>query len=136
MREYGSVGKYAARFCLVVAEQYEAASDDDNALSHFDMLVNGQDAWSDYRWHGYLGRGRVLERTERFDAALADYNKAFELSSGWYNGYRSASRIVNLCLHSGRFDRPERAREVVDLLVERATQPKQVDRTRALLEKK
>jgi eukaryotic-like serine/threonine-protein kinase len=137
MKEHGGTDDFAVRFCLVVAEQYEAAGDDANALRYFEKLVNARSSkWSHFQWHGYLGRGRIRERAKRYESALSDYDTALQKSKGWNHGHRCAKHIVNLCMHSGNLNRPTRAQKAVDDVLKRAGHPSHIARTRALLNKK
>jgi len=136
MTEYRGTGDFPARFCLVVAEQYEAQGDDPNALKYFKKLIDPRSKFKNYAWHGFLGRGRIYERRKMYPEALADYDAALKRSSGWHDGLRCARAIVNLCVHSGKLNKPAHAEKAVDEVIRRASQPEQIDRTRGLLKKK
>ncbi len=127
---------FAARFCLVAAEQYEAERDDPNALKYFKKLIDPRSKFKQYAWHGFLGRGRIHERKKMYPEALADYDTALKRSSGWPDGQRCARAIVNLCVRSGKLNKPAHAEKAVNEVIRRANQPNQIDLTRGLLEKK
>ncbi len=136
MYKYRGTRNYPARFCLMVAEQYEAAGDIENAYNYYNKLCSSRSGYEKYMWRGYLGRGRIWERQEKYTRALADYERAFLRSSGWYDGYECAKAIVNLCTDSEKMDKPAHARKVVGELLKRAGSSKSLrKRTIELLEK-
>ena len=137
MAEYRSVGNFLARFCLVAAEQYEAAGDDGNAAKYYGSLCSLRSKYPDFGWQGYLGRGRARERAKRYAAALSDYEAALANSSGWGDGYTCASTIVDLCLHSGKYrSKSSHARTAVNELLKRANSGDQRKKAKELLEAK
>jgi serine/threonine-protein kinase len=136
IREYRGVADFPARFCLMVAEQYEAAGEDDHAYTYYEKLLDARSKYKRFTWHGYLGRGRIKKRRERYVAALFDYDLALKHSTYWHEGYRVARAICDLCIHSGKLDKREHAEAAVNEVLKRASHPSHLERTRRLLEKK
>ena len=164
MQRAGDEGDAAPRFMLMAAEHYEAAAEyheniareyrelgheeraaaADNraedrfekALSGFEAMIAFPERWDGWVYHGYLGRGRIRRREGQFEQALRDYQTALRRSSGWWPGYRSASHIADLCLHSGDLDQPEAARRAVETVLQRTDNPNHRERIRQLLEER
>jgi len=137
MVEYRSVGNFIARFCLVAAQQYEAAGDDENAAKYYGSLCSLRSKYPDFAWRGYLGRGRARERVRKYEAALSDYEAALANSSGWSDGYICAKAIADLCLHSGKYrSKSSHARTAVNELLKRSGSDALQKRARELLEPK
>jgi len=120
MYDYRAVGDYPARFCLITADQYAAADDVANAYKYYDRLCSSRTKYKSFVWRGYRGRGRMYERRKKYRAAVSDYEAALIRSSDWWDKYYCAKAIAELCLHSGKFDRPTFARKAVAQLLKRA----------------
>ena len=120
MYDHRAIGDYPARFCLIMADQYAAADDVVNAHKGYDRLCSSRTKYKSFVWRGYLGRGRMYERSKKYTAAVSDYEAALVRSSNWQDKYYCAKAITELCLHSGEFDRPTFARKAVAELLKRA----------------
>ncbi|MFH1732674.1 MAG: serine/threonine-protein kinase [Planctomycetota bacterium] len=120
MYDHRAITDHPARFCLIAADQYAAADDLTNAHNYYDRLCSSRTKYKDFVWRGYLGRGRVYEHRKKYTAAVSDYEDALIRSSNWWDKYSCAKAITELCLHSGKFDRPTFARKAVAELVKRA----------------
>ncbi len=149
MSEYRGVDDFPARFCLLSGEESVRAGDvaardgdDEAAQKHYDAatrfferLIEPRSPYKEYAWRGYLGRGTVRERREQYAMALLDYETALRRSTGWYNGYRCARAIADLCVHSGKLDKPANARDAVNEVLGRTDNPDQREQIQKLLEK-
>ncbi len=136
MIEYRDVGDLTVRFCIMSAEQCEALKDDAAATKYFEKLIDMRVKYKDYAWLGCMGRGRIRERNEKYNLALADYEMALTLSPAWWSSYRCAQAIVNLSLHSGKLDKPTHAKQAVAELLKRYKSPEEQASAKKLLEKK
>ena len=133
--DYRGVDDFPARFCLMAAEQSEAAGDYQEALKFFEKLIDAPQKYRHYTWQGYLGRGRTRERQKQYMSALFDYETAFRRSKSWNDGHRCAQAIVNLCVHSGKLKKRTNAERVVNELLGRSDHPRHQELTRQLLKK-
>ncbi len=136
LSEFRGVGEWTVWFCLIVAQQSAAMGDYDEAERYYEKLIDPRSAYKQHAWRGYLGRGGVRERRERYPAAMDDYSAAFARAPGWWEQRECARVIVNLCMDSGKLDRPAIARQVVAELEKRTDDPKLKASARALLEGK
>ena len=118
MLNHRDITDFPARFCLIIADQYLAAGDLSNAYKYYDRLCS-RTKYRGHVWRGYLGRGRVQERRRKYNSAVSDYQSALARSTEWWDTYACTKAITDLCVQSGKFDRPAAAKKAVGALLRR-----------------
>jgi serine/threonine-protein kinase len=133
MKATAGSGEFPARFCLMVAEQSERLGENEDALRHYELLIDPRSRHREFAWRGYLGRGRLREAGNDPKAALADYERALRNAKHWHEAHRCAEHIVNLCIRSGKLNNRGAAERAVNAAAEMGSHPDHVKRTRDLL---
>ena len=135
MYDYRTVGDFPPRFCLMTADQFAAAGVLADAHRYYDRLCSPRTKFKGYVWRGYLGRGRMAEQMKKYPAAASDYQSALVRTPNWPDAYACAEAAVELCLYSGKYDRPALARKAVAELIKRSKDRDGRDKARALLKR-
>ena len=118
MVDYQAVKDYPANFCLIVSDQYLAVGDLSNAYNYYDRLCSSS-KYRHFAWRGYLGRGRVQERRRKYNTAVSDYQAGLARTTDWWSAYACAQAITDLCVRSGKHNRPDEATRAIRLLLKR-----------------
>jgi len=119
----------------MTADQFAAAGVLADAHKYYDRLCSPRTKFKGYVWRGYLGRGRMAEQMKKYPAAASDYQSALVRTPSWWNAYACAEAVVELCMYSGKYDRPTLARKAVAELIKRSKDRDGRDKARALLKR-